>query len=165
MEVGCLKPLNFMQRAIMLFITVLFLTFTTTAQTKIITGKVINRELKPVVGVVIQYCDTTIFTKFDINGLSSISIPVDTKSIIIGAVGFESASIDLTDSCQELEIVLLFRPTYDFITLKKADKLRMKEFKQIPSLHFEAYQKGIFQSAIPCYTQHFIPDYDSSKSK
>lgn len=149
----------------MLISTVLFLIFTATAQTKIITGKVIDRELKPVVGFVIQYSDTTIFTKYDMNGLFSISIPVDTKSITIGAVGFESASMDLTDSCHQLEMVLLFRPTYDFITLKKADKLRMKEFKKLSALHFEAYQKGIFQSASPCYTQHFIPAYNSSKSK
>ena len=149
----------------MLLSTVLFLTITAKAQTKIITGKVIDRELKPVLGVVIQYSDTNIFSKYDMNGLFSIPIPVYTKSLTIAAVGFESASIDLTDSCHQLEIVLLFRPTYDFITLKKADKLRMKEFKKLSALHFEAYQKGIFQSAIPCYTQHFIPDYDSSKSK
>lgn len=154
-----------MQRALMLISTVLFWGFSSTAQTKIINGKVIDKELKPVLGVVIQYSDTAIFTKYDINGQFSLSIPVNTNSFLIAAVGFESASIDLTDSCHQLEIVLLFRPTYDFITLKKADKLRMKEFKKLSALHFAAFQKGIFQSDSVCYTQHFIPDYDRSKSK
>ena len=108
------------------------MTFDTTAQTRIITGKVVDKDLNPVYQVVVQFADTTLTTKFDINGQFKISIPIDTKSLIIGNVGFEPASINLTDSCNQLDIVLLLSGTFDFISLKKVDKLRMREFKKLP---------------------------------
>jgi len=49
--------------------------------------------------------------------------------------------------------------SYDFITLKKVDRLRMKRFKQLPEKHKEAFEKGIFKTDMACYTQEFIPDY------
>lgn len=154
-----------MQRPLMLFATLLFLTFGTTAQIRIINGKVIDKYLNPVSQVYIQNSHTTLLGKTDINGQFRISIPVDTKSLIIADVGFESASINLTDSCNQLDIVLLLSGTYDFISLKKVDKLRMKQFKKLPELHFAAYQKGIFWSDSACYTQNFIPNYHRNKSK
>ncbi|MGN6601217.1 MAG: hypothetical protein ACTHK8_02135 [Ginsengibacter sp.] len=141
------------------------MTFETTAQTRTITGKVIGEDLKPISQVFIQSSDTTLVTKYNINGQFRISISSDTKSLIIGDVGFESASINLTDRCNQLDIVLLARPTYDFISLKKADRLRWKQFKKLPELHFAAYQKGIFQTNSECYTQNFIPNYHRTKSK
>jgi len=154
-----------MQRPLILIATLLVLTFDTTAQIRIITGKVIDEDLNPISIVYIQSSDTTLISRYDINGQFRISIPVDTKSLIIGDVGFESASINLTDSCTQLDIVLLLRPTYDFISLKKADKLRMEQFKKLPELHFAAYRKGIFQSDSACYTQNFIPEYHRNKGK
>jgi hypothetical protein len=154
-----------MQRPFLLIAALLLLTFHTTAQTKIITGKVIDEDLNPISIVYIQTPDTAFSSRYDINGHFSISIPSDTKSLAIGDIGFESASINLTDSCTQLDIILLFQWTHDFISLKKADKLRMKQFKKLPELHFTAYQKGIFQSDSACYTQNFIPYYHRNKSK
>ena len=153
-----------MQRSLIVIASLLFLTFDTTAQTRIITGTVIDKELKPISQVAIQFADTTVFTKYDINGQFKISIPINTKSLIIGDVGFEPASINLTDSCNQLDIVLLLSGTYDFISLKKVDKLRMKEFKKLPELQFAAYKKGIFRSNSACYTQSFIPNYHRNKN-
>lgn len=160
-----LNPYNIMQRSLILIVTLLVLTFHTRAQSRIITGKVIDEDLNPLLQVYIQSSNETLLGKTDINGQFKISIPVDTKSLIIGYVGFESASINLTDSCNQLDIVLLFSYTYDFISLKKVDKLRMKQFKKLPQLHFAAYQKGIFLSDSACYTQNFIPEYKRNKSK
>ncbi len=109
-----------MQRPLILIATLLVLTFDTTAQTRIITGKVIGKDLNPISQVFIRSSDTTLLTKYDINGQFRISIPVDTKSLIFRDVGFESASINLTDSCNQLDIVLLLSGTYDFISLKKS---------------------------------------------
>jgi hypothetical protein len=136
-----------------------------TAQIRIITGKVIDEYLNPISLVYIQSSDTTLVSRYDSSGQFRVSIPVDTKSLIITNVGFEPASIDLPDSCNHLDIVLLLSSTYDFISLKKADKLRLKKFKKLPELHFAAYKKGIFQSDSACYTQNFIPDYHRNKSK
>lgn len=154
-----------MQRPLILIATLLFLTFDTTAQIRIITGKVIDEDLNPISQVFIQCSDTTLLSRYDINGQFRISLPVDTKSLIISDVGFESASINLTNSCDQLDVVLLPSGTYDFISLKKVDKLRMKQFKKLPELHFAAYQKGILRSDSACYTQNFIPDYHRNKDK
>jgi hypothetical protein len=154
-----------MQRPLIQIASLLILTFNTTAQTRIITGKVIDKDFNPISQVFIQFADTSLITKYDINGKFRISIPVDTKSLLIGDVGLESASINLLDSCNQLEIVFLLSGTYDFISLKKVDKLRMKEFKKLPELHFAAYQKGIFRSDSACYSQNFIPNFHGNKSK
>lgn len=154
-----------MQRLLILIAALLTLNFDTTAQLRIITGKVIDKDLNLIPQVFIKYSDISFLTKYDINGQFRISIPIETKSLIIADVGFESASINLTDSCNQLDIVLLSSGTYDFISLKKVDKLRMKEFKRLSELHFAAYQKGIFQTDSACYTQNFIPSYYRNKSK
>ena len=46
--------------------------------------------------------------------------------------------------------------TYDFITLKKVDRLRMRIFKKLPKLHKEAFEKGIFKTDKACYTQVMV---------
>jgi hypothetical protein len=154
-----------MQRPLILIASLLFLTFDLTAQIRIITGKVIDEHLNPISLVCIQSSDTTLVSKYDSSGQFRISIPVNTKSLIFTNVGFERASIDLPDSCNHLDIVLLLSSTYDFISLKKVDKLRLKQFKKLSALHFAAYKKGIFKSDSACYTQNFIPDYQRNKSK
>src|SRR5437899_1910318 len=98
-----------MQRLLILIATLLVLTFDTTSQIRIIIGKVVDEDLNPIPQVYIQTSDTTLLSRHDTNGQFRISIPVDTKSLIIRDVGFESASINLTDSCTQLDIVLLLR--------------------------------------------------------
>ena len=154
-----------MRRPLILIATILFLTFDTTAQIRIIIGKVIDKFLNPISQAYIQNSHTILLGKTDINGQFRISIPIETKLLIIAGVGFESASINLTDSCNQFDIVLLLSGTYDFISLKKVDKLRMKQYKKLPELHFAAYQKGIFGSDSACYTQNFIPNYHRNKSR
>lgn len=154
-----------MQQLLFLLATILLLTVDTTAQTKVITGKIIDQDFNPISKVYIQYHDTAFSNKVDINGQFKILIPSDTKSLVIGDIGFESASINLMDSCNQLDIVLLFSWTHDFISLKKVDKLRLRQFKKLPELHLAAYQQGIFKSESACYTQNFIPFYDKNKSK
>jgi hypothetical protein len=74
-------------------------------------------------------------------------------------VGIEPTNIVLADNCDEVEVVMMLSGTYDFITPKKADRLRMKRFKKLPALHKEAFAKGIFKTDKACYTQEFIPHY------
>ena len=58
-----------------------------------------------------------------------------------------------------LEVVVMIEALYDFMSLKKVDRLRMKRFKKLPELHKEAFEKGIFKTDKACYTQEFIPYY------
>ena len=86
-------------------------------------------------------------------------IGLSTKKILFSAIGLEPTSVTLADTCVEIEVVMMLSGTYDFITLKKVDRLRMKIFKQLPELHKRAFEKGIFKTVQACYTQKFIPHY------
>lgn len=71
-------------------------------------------------------------------------------------VGMEPTIIELSDSCTSLEVVLMFDSIYDYMSLNKVDRLRMKRFKKLPKLHKEAFEKGIFKTDKPCYKRKFV---------
>jgi hypothetical protein len=107
--------------------------------------------------------NTTDVGKTDINGFFHIEIPVSVKNTLFSTVGIESAHIELADVCDEVEVVMMLRATYDFITLKKADRLRRKRFEKLPKLHRKAFERGIFKTDKACYTQEFIPNYKTKQ--
>jgi hypothetical protein len=129
------------------------------AQNKTIKGRVVddNLETLPYVSIVIN--DTIKVGKTDVNGFFQIEIPVSVKKILFSTLGLETTSIELVDKCDEVEVVMMLSGTYDFIPLKRVDKLRMKTFKKLPKLHKEAFEKGIFKTDKAYYTQEFIPYY------
>ena len=95
----------------------------------------------------------------DIEGRFEISIPNEVLKLNISFVGMESTIIELSGNCNYLEVVVMIEALYDFMSLKKVDRLRMKRFKKLPELHKEAFEKGIFKTDKACYTQEFIPYY------
>ena len=129
------------------------------AQNKTIKGRVISDEFDILPGVLIMIDDTVEVGKTDMNGFLQIEIPVSVKKILFRYIGLEATTIELMDKCDEVEVVMMLSSSYDFITLKKVDRLRMKRFKQLPEKHKEAFEKGIFKTDMACYTQEFIPDY------
>jgi len=94
--------------------------------------------------------DTVEVGKTDTNGFFRIEIPVSVKKILFSTVGVELASTELADKCDEVEVVMMLRCTCDFMTLKKADRLRMKRFEKLPELHKKAFVKGIFKTEKAC---------------
>ncbi len=44
---------------------------------------------------------------------------------------------------------------YDFITLKKVDRLRKKRFDNLPSLHSDAVKNELFKNNNICYERVF----------
>ena len=125
-------------------------------QTRTLTGKIIDDNFQPFIQVKIFNLDTVQLGKSDMTGSFSITIPSDTKTLIIADVGMEWKRLNLSDSCNNLEIILLPRWTYDFKTLKKVDRLRKKQFDKLPTLHKTAFEKGVFKSDKPCYVDNFI---------
>lgn len=146
-----------MKRLLIICIVLCFSTSILYAQNKTIKGRVVddNLETLPYVSIVID--DTIKIGRTDLNGFFQIDIPISVKKISFKSVGLESATVTLVDKCDEVELVMMLSSTYDFITLKKADRLRMKKFKKLPELHREAFEKGIFKTDKACYTQEFIP--------
>jgi len=128
----------------------------TAGQTRNLTGKIIGYDFQPFINTKIFNIDTLEIGKTDMTGNFNIAVPYDTKTIIIADVGMEWKRLDLADTCNNIEVILLPSWTYDFKTLKKVDKLRKKEFDKLPSLHKTAFEKGIFKSYKRCYVDNFI---------
>lgn len=89
------------------------------------------------------------------NGDFQIRFPKETDKIIFAGVGYEWATFTITEECENLEIILFVALTYDFMSPQKVDRLRKKEFRKLPQLHSEAFQKGIFEAEKPCVIRMF----------
>lgn len=146
-----------MKKLLILFIVLSVSICSLYSQNKTIKGTVISEFFETIPGVLIMINDTVEVGRTDVNGFFQINIPISVKKILFMSVGIEPAVIELADKCDEADIVMMLSSTYDFITLKKADRLRMKRFKKLPELHKEAFEKGIFKTDNACYTQEFIP--------
>lgn len=135
------------------------------SQNRTIKGKVVDNHAFQSLGYVsIVINDTVEVGRTDLGGFFQIEIPVSLKKISFRSVGMESADIELADECDEVEIVMMMRANYDFITLKKVDRLRKKEFKKLPELHKIAFEKGLFKTDKACYSQEFIPHYTKNRN-
>ena len=150
---------NYMNKLI-IFIVLSVSTCGLYAQNKTIKGRVIDDlsfETLPYVPIMIN--DTVAVGRTDLNGFFQIEIPVSVKKILLSYVGIEETVIELADTCDEVEVVMLSRAIYDFITPKKVDRLRLKKFKTLPELHKKAFEQGLFKTNKACYTQEFIPAF------
>ena len=149
---------NKMKKLLIFFIVLSVSIRSLYSQNKIVKGRVIDDIfLKTLSYVSIVINDTVKVGRTDLNGFFQIEIPVSAKKILLGTVGVEPTAIELADTCNEVEVVMMLSGTYDFMTLKKANRLRMKRFKELPKLHKEAFEKGLFKTDKACYTQEFIP--------
>jgi len=122
-----------------------------------VTGKVIGEDLEVIPFVMIKNSDTALLGTTDLDGKFEIEIPITTKILRSGWIGYEWRTINLPAECNHLDIILMTSDTYDYISLKKLNRLRMKRFEKLPELHSTAYKKGIFKSQLPCYEQIFEP--------
>ena len=133
------------------------------SQNRTLKGKIISEDLETLPYALIFIDDTVEVGKTNLNGFFQINIPVSVKKILFRNVGFEPATIELVDTCDDVEIVMMLSGTYDFITLKKVDRILMKRFKKLPELHKEAFEKDIFKTEYACYNYEFKPIYDKHK--
>ncbi|PYF75076.1 carboxypeptidase-like regulatory domain-containing protein [Pedobacter nutrimenti] len=127
------------------------------AQSKTIKGRIVDDHLETLAYVSIVINDTVKVGKTDLNGFFQIDVPISVKKISFESVGLDKATIKLADKCNEVEVVMMLRGTYDFITIKRVDNLRRKTFMKLPKLHKEAFEKGIFKTDKACYVQEFTP--------
>jgi len=126
-------------------------------QNKTIKGRIIDEHLEfmPMVSIFNNY--NAEVGKTDMNGFFQIEIPVYENKLLFRFIGLEPLNITLTGECKKLEIVMILESTYDFITLKKADKLRKKRLNKTQKYHKLAFEKGIFETDRACYVQEIIP--------
>lgn len=151
-----MKNLNFL-------LTLLLTAFSLTAvgQTREIVGKVVcsnfpskdnstEHEFWNASGAVIFGNDSIRLGVANDNGDFNIKVPQNVKAISIGWIGMYPEQFVLLDSCEFLEVILLPDVIYDFVTLKKAERLREKDRKVLPELYIKAVEQGILKQEKPC---------------
>jgi len=151
--------MNSTKSSLLVVILILISAFKLYAQTKAIKGRVVGEDYETILHASIMINDTVKVGQTDVGGYFNIEIPNGVKNLSIFDVGFEKAVIHLDENCYTVDVIMMAMYTYDFKTLKKVDKLRMKRFKQLPVIHKLAFEKGMFTTDKACYRQEFIPNY------
>lgn len=125
------------------------------SQNKTIKGRVISEDLETLAGVSIMIKDSVEVGRTDIKGFFLIEIPISEKKITFGLLGLEPTTIELKKECDETEVVMMYLYTYDFISLKRAERKRKKRFKKLNEIHKRAFDKRIFKTEYICYNRNF----------
>ncbi len=148
-----------MKKLIILFIILSVSACSLYSQNKNIKGRVISDDFETVPLASIMINDTVEIGRTDLNGFFQIDIPVSEKKILFMFVGLDPTTIELVDKCDKIEVVMMLSSSYDFITLKQADRKRGKRYKKLPEIHKQAFEKGIFETENACYNREFKPFY------
>ena len=127
------------------------------SQNRIIKGIVVDEcDLEPIIDVRIIVNDSNYVGVTDINGRFQIEIPLSVNEISFRALAMEDVNLKLSEKCDNIELIMIERAYYDFMSYRKINKERRNLYKQLPVLHKNAYEKGLFQTPEPCYTREFI---------
>ncbi|WP_289055012.1 hypothetical protein [Carboxylicivirga marina] len=129
------------------------------SQSRVVTGRVVSEDLESIPHVQILYNDTVIAGYSDMDGYYKVEIADTIKGLTFDFVGMESTPIVFSDKCEHIEVIMKYFVLYDFISLKKADRLRYKRYKKLNEVYAEAFNKGIFVTDKPCYEQVFEKHY------
>ncbi len=148
-----------MKKLLILFIVIIVSICSLYSQNKTIKGRVISEFFETMPGVSIMINDTVEVGRTDLNGFFQIDIPVSEKKILFGSVGLDPTTIELVDKCDKIEVVMMLSSTYDFITLKRAERKSKKRYKKLPEIHKQAFEKGIFETEYACYNREFESFY------
>jgi hypothetical protein len=144
-----------MRIASILILIILFIDTSLNGQTRTITGRVVSEDLEALPDVNIQNSEKLPLAKTDLEGRFKVSILQETDKLIFSWIGMELTEIKLHDKCDTVEVVMMYDGTYDFMTLKKVDRLRKKRFDNLPSLHSDAVKNGLFKNSNICYERVF----------
>jgi len=142
---------------------ILFFNLNLNGQTRTIIGRVISEDLESLPMLDIRNSDSLLLGKTDMDGRFKISIPQETDSLLFRYLGMEWTDIRLKKECDTIEVVLMYDAIYDFMTSRKIDRLRKKRFDNLPNIHSDAVNIGLFESNNICYDRDFEaykPDLD-----
>jgi hypothetical protein len=148
-----------MKKLLIIFIVIIISMLSLYSQTKTIKGRVISDDFEILPQVSIMINDTVEVGRTDANGFFLIGIPISKKKITFVFIGVESTTIELVDKCDNIEVVMMSIYTYDFMTLKGAERMRKKRYKKLPEIHKQAFEKSIFETEYACYNREFESFY------
>lgn len=148
---------------VMLTIATLLCGINLNAQTRTLIGRVIAEDFDPLPVLEIKSVTNVILGKTDMKGRFKIIIPQDIDRLSFTYLGMESTEIKLMKDCDTIELIMMYDAIYDFITLRKVDRLRKKRFDKLSSLHEDAVKNGLFENSLICYQREF-KKYNPPKS-
>ena len=128
------------------------------SQNRAIQGKVIYdnyNDFDPIPYADIIINDSIKIGRTGIDGCFQFETSLPVNKLTISSVGVEDADLIISDNCNNIELIMISLPHRCFMSLRKINKERRKIYKNLPRLHKEAYEKGIFQSPDVCYIQEF----------
>ncbi|MDP2159405.1 MAG: hypothetical protein Q8K02_02905 [Flavobacterium sp.] len=149
-----------MKNIIILFIGFFFFNNILYSQNKTIKGRIITEDFDILRGVTIIVNDSIEVGKTDIKGFFEIDIPILVNKLTFDFVGLETVTIHLIENCDNVDLIMMYDVTYDFIPLKRVDIKRKKRHKKLEKVYCEAFKKGLFESKEPCYNRYFEPFYE-----
>ncbi len=119
-------------------------------QERIINGKVLDQDLLELPWVLISYNSKVIDTS-DFNGNFRFKVTSEMKKIEFSFLGSQTEEINISENCNYIGIILLLDGTYDFISLKSAErKIERRRKKLLPKLYAEAYEKNLLDKEKSC---------------
>jgi hypothetical protein len=118
--------------------------------TKTLTGRLLDDRLETVPLATIYARDTTVIGTTDMEGYFKLAVPVNTTTLLFGAVGYDYTTVKLSADCAHLEVILLLDYTYDFMSVRRVNRVEFRRYKHLPRLQQQAYEKGLFKSWAPC---------------
>jgi len=126
------------------------------SQNRVIQGKVIDEmERQPIIGAHIIINDSIKVGETGIDGCFQFETPLSINKLSFQYFGMEDADLKLSDNCNYIELIMIYMPTYDFMSFRKINKIRKRRYKNLPTLHNKAYKEGVFLFPDVCYIQVF----------
>ncbi|GGC79879.1 hypothetical protein GCM10011508_04090 [Flavobacterium lutivivi] len=123
---------------------------TSFSQERIITGKVIAEDLTALPWVIIESNSKVVDTT-DMNGNFKFKFAPEIKSLEFVFTGMETEKVEIKEDCDTIELIMLEKSTYDFVSLKSAErKMKRKRKSKLPKLYAEAYRKKVFKNIQSC---------------
>jgi hypothetical protein len=119
-----------------------------------ISGKIVDQNLNELPNVIVMTLDSKVLDTTDFHGSFNFQFNPEIKKIKVRGLMYQEEEIELIESCNTLEIVLLEVWIYDFVTVKKAERKRIRDRKKIlTKLYSEAYERKIFTNQNECRTK------------
>ena len=148
---------------VMLTIVTLLLGINLNAQTRTVIGRVIAEDFDPLPVLEIKSVANVILGKTDMEGRFKIVIPQDIDRLCFTYLGMERTEIKLMKDCDTIEVIMMYDVIYDFITLRKVDRIRKKRFDKLSALHADAVKNGLLENSLICYQREF-KEYNPPKA-
>ena len=138
------------------------------SQNRAIQGKVIDEmELLPIIGAYIIVNDSIKIGVTGVDGCFQFETSLPIYKLSFRYIGMEDANLKLSEDCNNIELIMVFMPHYDFMSFQEINIIRKQIYKNLPKLRREAYEKGIFQFPEVCYIQEFSEvnpqDYEGAR--